>query len=216
MSRSRVIFYAVLGLGLLIVGSQAVFAATESAGATANAIVATATLPPDRSWNIAGTIQAMNGEFWNVQGFAILVTDDTQITGDLPTVGSYVRAGGVVQSDGTWLTTNLHVGQASGTATPTAAPTDTSTPLPTATAIPSATATPTTTPIVNLPVVFHPSPALVHVPVVVPARPGDDDGARPGDRGASNAHANQERRHKGGGARDQGDHGNRRAALDEN
>lgn len=208
MSRSRVIFYAVLGLGLLIVGSQAVFASTESTGTTATIATATATVPPDRSWNIAGTIQAMNGEFWNVQGFAIRVTADTRITGDLPTIGSYVRAAGVVQADGTWLTTDLQVGRDSATATPTSAPTDTSTATPTASATPSATATP----ISNELIVFHPTTPHARPPSVTPVRPEPDADARPNGHGNQDS---QDHHRKGSNARDKHDHGDVRPASDQ-
>ncbi|HUX85883.1 MAG TPA: DUF5666 domain-containing protein [Chloroflexota bacterium] len=101
-----------------------------------------------KTWHIAGTIQMMNGEFWDVQGFVIQVTGTTKITGDLPSIGTSVDATGNVQPDGTWLATSVSVGQTvpmaeSPTSSPTSTPPSTSTPVPTATATPVATATAT-------------------------------------------------------------------------
>ncbi len=172
MSRSRLIFYGILGLGLLIVGSQAVFASSSNASLATTA--AAPTTSPDRNWSISGTIQAMNGEFWNIQGFAIRVTSVTHISGDLPTIGSFVRAQGTVQPDGTWLATDVHIGSDSLSATPTSVPTSTSTPTPTPTAQPTATATPT-----EVPDVFERL-----TPHATPPRASDEpdhDAGRPGN-----------------------------------
>src|SRR5258708_1643167 len=43
---------------------------------------------PRSDWEISGTIEAMNGQFWNIQGFSIRVNDTTAVTGGIPTVGS--------------------------------------------------------------------------------------------------------------------------------
>jgi len=103
-----------------------------------------------KTWHVAGTIQMMNGQFWDVQGFVIQVTDTTKIDGDLPSIGTNVDAKGVVESDGTWLATSIVVGQTvpatpSTTPSTTATPQNTSTPFPTATATATATAPATAT-----------------------------------------------------------------------
>lgn len=148
MKRPRIAFYAILAVAGLIVGAQVVFASTDSAvkaAPSAPILTATPTVEANRAWNIAGTIQAMNGEFWNVQGFAVRVDSTTRIIGDLPSIGSYVEAKGTVQSDGTWLATELHVGHANAVPAETA----TGTPVPEhslPTAIQTATVTSTATP----------------------------------------------------------------------
>src|SRR5579884_287224 len=121
-------------------------------------VVARAAAP----WSIEGTIQAMNGQFWTVQGFVIRVTEDTRIDSTAPlTIGSQIHASGVVQPDGTWLTTHVWtdrdhqpappastqtptptatgVAPATQTAAPTATPTFTTTPTPTVTVTPTGT-----------------------------------------------------------------------------
>lgn len=207
MSRSRAIFYAFLGLGILVVGSQAVFASTDGTHASDVASTATATptatAHPDQDWNIAGTIKAMNGEFWNVQGFAIRVTSDTRVTGDLPTIGGYVQASGVVQSDGTWLATDLQVGHDSPTATPTSQPTSTSTATLTATATapPNPSATPTATPTIIIETAPHESASSSVTP-----EGRDDDASRSSNQHNPKVHPNKGHHGEKGDARDKPSH----------
>lgn len=209
MSRSRVIFYVFLGLGLLIVGSQAVFASTD--GPHSSVVLATATATPtatahpNQGWNIAGTIQAMNGEFWNVQGFAIRVTSDTRITGDLPTIGDYVQASGVVQSDGTWLATDLHVGHDSPTATPTSQPTSTSTNTATLTATATATPSPSATPTATPTVVIETATPDLESSFVTPVGQDDDD-SQSSDHHNPKVHPNKGRHGAKGDAREEPSH----------
>jgi len=148
---------------LVVAAGLIVFGIHQAAASPAPSPSAAATMTPvvqiddaAKTWHIAGTIQMMNGEFWDVQGFVVQVTNATSITGDLPSIGTYVDARGTVQPNGTWLATSLIVGKtvaATSSPTPSATPTpeDTSTPVPTApatataTAPPSATATPLAT-----------------------------------------------------------------------
>ncbi|HVC32254.1 MAG TPA: DUF5666 domain-containing protein [Chloroflexota bacterium] len=172
MSRSRVIGYTILAVALLVVGAQAVFASADSAPTRALAITPTAATQ-GQDWNIDGTIQAMNGEFWNIQGFAVRVDSTTPISGDLPAIGSYVQASGTVQADGTWLVKDLRVGHGSAaptsTATSTAMPTDTPAPAAAdvaATDESTPTATPTDTP-AEPAYVVPTAPAHISIPISV-------------------------------------------------
>ena len=204
MSRSRVTFFAILGLGLLVIGSQAVFASSESTHAPI--VAATATVHPDQDWNIAGTIQAMNGEFWNVQGFAIRVTSDTRIIGDLPTIGEYVQASGVVQSDGTWLATDLHIGHDSPTATPTSQPSNTSTATPTNTATVTATPSATATPTASLHVILETATPHVRLSPAPPVVQDNDD-SRTSDHHVPVGHPHQDHHGQKSDAHDKPNHG---------
>src|SRR5579884_2938014 len=99
MNRSRVVFYAVLAAGVLMVGSQAVLASGDAIEAppppTTRALAT-------RDWHVSGTIQAMNGEFWTIQGQVIRVTSSTRVRGEIPVVGSVADATGEILPDGTW------------------------------------------------------------------------------------------------------------------
>ncbi|HLH73479.1 MAG TPA: DUF5666 domain-containing protein [Chloroflexota bacterium] len=160
MLRVRMLVWSLLVVAGLIIGIHKVSAspgAITSASITPTPIVQIDNAT--KTWHVAGTIQVMNGEFWDVQGFVIQVTDMTKITGDLPSIGTFVDATGTVQADGTWLATSVVVGKSAPTATVTA--TTTATPLETATATPTrvpnfesvttATPTPTSTSISSLP-----------------------------------------------------------------
>ena len=137
--------YRVVAAVMFIVAVVGAKAALGMGSSDTAAAVATplATLPastPDSTspWDISGTIQQMNGEFWEIQGFAIRVTSTTEVTGDVPSNGVFVRAQGTVDSDGIWQAGRVWVGSAT---TPVATnPTDTTLP---AAAMASATATPT-------------------------------------------------------------------------
>lgn len=141
-------------LHVLAIGAFAIYVT----GATALATHSAAQIAPETTsastpaatpgdWSIAGTIEQMNGEFWDVQGFVFRVTDATGVTGDVPAVGGDASATGTVLPDGTWQATAITVGQsASSSPTPTASPTDTATSIPTAvpTDVSTATAVPPT------------------------------------------------------------------------
>ena len=140
-----IFFVAVLGAKVALgVGSS------ETAAAVATPLATLPTSTPDSTspWDISGTIQQMNGEFWEIQGFAIRVTSSTEVTGDVPSNGVFVRAQGTVDSDGIWQAGRVWVGSAT---TPVAtSPTDTTlpaTPTASATATPSPTATATPKPL---------------------------------------------------------------------
>ncbi len=112
----------------------------------------TATGRADAPWSLDGAIQAMNGQFWTVQGFVIRVTVDTRIDSATPlAIGDQIHASGIVQSDGTWLATHIWTGRVEQPSSPTSSPTATPTPLGTSTptATSTASATPTTTPTVS-------------------------------------------------------------------
>lgn len=135
-----------------VVGAKAALGvgSSETAAAVATPLAALPTSTPDSTspWDISGTIQQMNGEFWEIQGFAIRVSNATEVTGDVPSNGVFVRAQGTVDSDGIWQAGRIWVGSAT---TPVATnPTDTTlptTPTASATATPSPTATATPKPL---------------------------------------------------------------------
>jgi hypothetical protein len=153
MARSRILFYVILAVAGLIVGGHAVLASADPPpGSTP---IPTSTVTAERGWHVTGVIQSMNGEFWNIQGSAVRVTTTTHIVGDLPVVGSYVEAQGIVKPDGTRLVTELRVGRtpskAAAMSPVTAASTpstvaDRETPVPS----PTPTVTPTVTPTQSL------------------------------------------------------------------
>ncbi len=123
---------------------------------------------PAPDWDIAGTIQQINGEFWTIEGFVVRVTVETQVVGDVPTIGTFARAQGIVVADGTWLATSIQVGSAT---TPTPGPVPTATPIPGPHAeTPTATPSPAPTP-----------PTATPIPVTMRAA---DDGDRDDDRDA--------------------------------
>lgn len=130
MSRSRLVFYVILGIVGLLLAVQAALAASDARSAAGQVLTVTPTADPGDGWHIAGTVQAMNGQFWSVQGFVIRVDPTTRIRGDLPTIGSYVEATGTVSSDGTWIATEIRVGHAQLPATTTSTVMPTSTPAP--------------------------------------------------------------------------------------
>jgi hypothetical protein len=114
----------------------------------------TTTPAPNEPWKLDGTIQAMNGQFWTVQGFVIRVTDATRIDSSVPLViGMQIHAAGTIASDATWLATHIWTDHDDKTATTTATATPTSTltatPVSTATSTPTPTATPTNSPTVT-------------------------------------------------------------------
>lgn len=165
MRRRQLVALGSIGVLVLLVGVSTAMASPGSsvrespAGATATP---TATARPASDWHIDGAIQAMNGEFWTVQGFVFRVTNSTRIDSSTPLViGAQIHASGVVQSDGTWLATHVWTdrsGQsatptatvpATSTATATAISTATATATSTSTAAPTDTATPTSTPTVT-------------------------------------------------------------------
>jgi len=139
---------------------------TDAAIATSLTAQPTSTPPSTAPWDISGTIRQMNGDFWEIQGYAIRVTGSTQVTGDVPSNGVFIRAQGTVDSDGTWQATRIWVGVATTptasttqeSASPLAPPTPTvtatarSTPSPTSTATPKPSATATTRPSTPSPV----------------------------------------------------------------
>ena len=120
----------------------------------------TTTPVPNEPWQLDGTIQAMNGQFWTVQGFVIRVTDATRIDSSVPLViGTQIHAVGTIASDATWLATHIWTDRDATTSTPTATttpmntptatPIDTTTSTSTATATATPTAIPTSTPTVT-------------------------------------------------------------------
>jgi hypothetical protein len=134
---------------LLIVGAIAVLGIGARGAVAAPAPVT----PPQATvitgsqhadWEISGTLQSMNGQFWNVQGFAIRVVDTTTVSGGIPTIGENVSASGVVLPDGTWVAKRVTVGP-TATASATGTPTPTTTPLATVTSTPVMTSTATAT-----------------------------------------------------------------------
>jgi hypothetical protein len=134
---------------LLIIGAVAMLGLGARGALAASAPVtppqATVTTGSQHAdWEISGTLQAMNGQFWIVQGFAIRVVDSTTVSGGIPTVGEIVSASGIVLPDGTWVAKLVTVGS-TATATATGTPTSTTTPLATATSTPVMTATATAT-----------------------------------------------------------------------
>lgn len=159
--KPKLFLWAAVAIGTVVLGYHTV-GASPIIPFVATPTPAAATMSQmDKNWNLSGTIQEMNGEFWDIQGFVVQVTTSTHISGVVPSVGSYVHATGVVQPDGTWLATVIHIGNqpessedisptatVTGTVTVTATSTATTTPVATETEEPTeaATATGTATP----------------------------------------------------------------------
>jgi len=133
----------------VLTATTGITSAADAPGlASAAALFGTPTASP-APWNIAGTIQQMNGQFWEIQGFAVRVTPSTRVTGDVPSVGVYARAVGTVDSAGTWTATQVWVGQAATEPTSTPVPTEQTFPAtatPTDPAVPTVASSPTDTP----------------------------------------------------------------------
>jgi hypothetical protein len=99
---------------------------------------------PASDWNISGSIQQMNGQFWSIQGFSIMVNNDTRVTGGVPTIGAFADAEGIVEPGGGWLATRITVhGNDDQTPTPVVSTTPTATVTPAGTTPDSPTATST-------------------------------------------------------------------------
>jgi hypothetical protein len=142
--------YVAIAVVCLVLGARGALAAPAPLTESAMELFSSA---PQADWNISGTLQAMNGQFWNVQGFSFRVDASTVVTGGVPTIGSHVSAEGIVLPDGTWLARRVRVGDEgtatntpTSTSTGTASPTNTPTTASTATATNSPTATPTNAP----------------------------------------------------------------------
>lgn len=158
--------FVALALGISAVASALGSSPTaESSAARAIPYVTTTDREP---WEIVGSIQQMNGEFWTVEGFVFRVTSATRAEGEVPSIGTIVRAKGIVQPDGTWLATEILIGNA---ATTPDAPMPTPTQPPTATAEPTSTATPnpTDTPIPLPTRTATPKPINAAPPTPIPA-----------------------------------------------
>lgn len=167
--------FAALTLGLFLIG-RATLAAASPQGAADNPSLATATSTPVGQWNVAGQIEQMNGEYWNVQGFVFRVTASTSVQGDVPSVGVYASATGTVLPDGSWLATAVVVGHgAPSTTTPTETPTSTPTVSPTPTVAPSHTPLP------------MPTATATTTPVLAAATPSSDDESSHVNQGSDNA-----------------------------
>ncbi|HLZ07664.1 MAG TPA: DUF5666 domain-containing protein, partial [Chloroflexota bacterium] len=127
-------------IALLVVARMAnIGSASRTEAAVASLDSATS-----NDWSISGRIQEMNGNFWLVQGFSIRVNDNTQISGVIPTVGTFAMAEGIVQPDSTWLATQIQVTdheELTPTPTATGAVAAPNTPTPTSTATATATST---------------------------------------------------------------------------
>jgi Domain of unknown function (DUF5666) len=175
---------ALLVAAALIVGVRSVSASPSliSTGAPAPDSQPSPTATSS-AWNIAGTIQQMNGEFWTLQGFVFRVTAATRIDGDVPSIGTFAAAQGTVGADGTWLATVIKVGSA---ATPTTTPPPTATALPTATPPPSPLPSPSPT---STATAVPRPPAVVIAPVSTSANQesseNDDRNGENGDQGPS-------------------------------
>ncbi len=131
MNRSRMVFYAVLAAGVLMVGSQAVLASGDTVEAPSP--VPATRAPATRDWHVSGTIQAMNGEFWTIRGQVIRVASSTRVRGEIPVVGSVADATGEILPDGTWQANDVQIGHlSSGSESSAAGPAvPPSTPIPT-------------------------------------------------------------------------------------
>jgi hypothetical protein len=165
----------------------AVFSPARGASPAVLAVTATprlsATGTPGGDWDVAGMIEQMNGEFWDVQGFVFRVTAATKVQGDVPSVGTYATASGVVLADGTWQATVVTVGRGQVAPISSAGPSATDAPTLTNTPTPP----PTNTPIPTRRSVVPPSvvvtPPARPIPVAV-ARPGSASaGGNPGESG---------------------------------
>lgn len=147
MRRTRVIFLGSIAVALVVGISTAMASPGPgllSDSTPTSTATPTATARADAPWTIEGTIQAMNGQFWTVQGFVIRVTADTQIDSSSPlAIGDRIHASGIVQPDGTWLAT--HVWTDNGRQPTPPASTQTPTPASTGTATVTQTSTPTVT-----------------------------------------------------------------------
>lgn len=99
----------------LAIGINAIEAMLEPPSATKTSAALAASdeaIDTDAPWEILGQIQQMNGQFWTVEGFVFRVTSATKAEGDVPSIGTKVRATGIVQPDGTWLATEIRIGSA--------------------------------------------------------------------------------------------------------
>jgi hypothetical protein len=130
LRRRELLVLTVATVGL---GARAALAAPAASPQSAESQSSSAA---SSDWSISGTLQAINGQNWDVQGFAIRVDSATTVTGGVPIVGSFVSATGRVLPGGTWLATTVQIGVSSS-------PTATSTPTATATPVPTSTPTPT-------------------------------------------------------------------------
>jgi hypothetical protein len=185
--------FVVLGVAAFGLGARAAIAAPASSffGGDLQNSVETA---PD--WNISGTLQALNGQFWDVQGFTFRVNANTKVSGDTPSIGDFVSAEGVVLPDGSWLATAVRLRRAN---TPTA--TSTSTP------VSSTTNTPTQTP-TNSPTNQTPTNTPTNTPTATPTEveetatsvatraPGVTRTPRPGEGGDDRQDDASEKREK--------------------
>jgi hypothetical protein len=176
MRRPLIIVGVLLG-ALVLLGIRLGFAASPP---QSRPIVPTPV--PSNAWDISGTIQQMTGQSWAVQGFIFEVTPATKVSGDVPSIGTFVHALGTAGPDGTWVATDVSVGSAA-VSSPMTQPAATSTPFPASppvatTAPPTPTAQLTATPAAQPADVSDAlgpqsgSPPLVIPPILpAPARP---------------------------------------------
>lgn len=183
-----IFFVAIVGAKVALgVGSS------ETAAAVATPLATLPTSTPDSAspWDISGRIQQMNGEFWEIQGFAIRVSNATEVTGDVPSNGVFVRAQGTVDSEGIWQAGRVWVGSATtpvatnptettvptgptaaATLTPTPSPTVSATPEPLATSTPGNSTPAPSPPTVTATSVAQKSPPPAPAPPPPRAHPG--------------------------------------------
>lgn len=135
MTRSRLVFYAILVAAAVMVGGQAVLASSDAIETPLP--TPARSVPAQNDWHVSGTIQAMNGEFWTIDGQVIRVTSSTRVSGDVPVVGSYANATGTVLSDGTWQASELRIGRSTAGAESGPAGPAVPTPIPPPTGQPS-------------------------------------------------------------------------------
>jgi hypothetical protein len=183
----RYALLAPLAILLYVAGATILAAVSPARGVGPSVLSASAT--PGDGWNVAGTIEQMNGEFWNVQGFVFRVTAATKVRGDVPSVGTYASATGIVLPDGSWQATAVTVGQAPATPAGSATPSVTDTPIaPTPTSTPVPTTLPPASPTVTVPS-SPPTPAPVARPGSPPSEGGNGPaagvGAPPPDNGGN-------------------------------
>jgi hypothetical protein len=125
--------------------------------------------------SFTGVLEAMEGAVWQVGGMDVLVTADTQITGDLQ-IGQPVKVIFTVTPEGNWLALEI-IALEAPPVKPTPTPTDTETGTLTLTLSPTGTNSPTSTdkPITNTPVATRTpaatfSPTVTNTPVAPPTR----------------------------------------------
>jgi hypothetical protein len=185
---------ALLGIVVVLVGATLVVVSSHRAALSP--LSAPATFPPSGPvatvgrasvWNIAGAITQMNGDSWAIQGFIIRIDRSTEIDGDLPSIGTYTEAEGIVQPDTTWLATRVRLGAAVSAAAPSApsalgSPATTNTPL--AEAPESATPMPATPSTEPAPSPAPVSPLATSTPILPTTAPTPTIGERLGQLAA--------------------------------